>query len=94
MVHCSKFVVIFQKFSSFFIGSKARVDLPQAISLHWIYFRNPGQPKGQMIRRNPAEGPKCRRLSRGRNPAEIAFMSTSTGPTGHHPLAFVNDVLN
>src|SRR5713226_7936389 len=33
-------------------------------------------------------------LPRWRNPAEIAFMGTPTGPTGHHCLAFGNDVLD
>src|SRR5438309_11864161 len=29
-----------------------------------------------------------------RNPAEITFMGTPTGPTGHHCFAFGNDVLD
>jgi len=33
MVHCSKFAALFQKFSSFFIGSKDPSDLLQAIKL-------------------------------------------------------------
>src|SRR6266852_2783486 len=33
-------------------------------------------------------------LPRGRNPAEIAFMGTPAGPTGHHCFAFGNDVLD
>ncbi len=33
-------------------------------------------------------------LPRWRNPAEIAFMGTPTGPTGHHCFALGNDVLD
>src|SRR6266704_6443164 len=33
-------------------------------------------------------------LPRWRNPAEIAFMRTPTGPTGNHSFAFGNDVLD
>src|SRR5258707_11175943 len=33
-------------------------------------------------------------LPRWRNPAQIAFMGTPTGPTGHHCFAFGNDVLD
>src|SRR6266704_178113 len=33
-------------------------------------------------------------LPRGRNPAEIAFMGTPAGPTGHHCFAFGNEVLD
>ena len=33
MVHCSKFAALFQKFSSFIIGSKDPSDLLQAIKL-------------------------------------------------------------